>query len=87
MLYLERGPSMPELLSILAKLDLAASQIVRRGEEDYKTSGLNAESTDQEILAAIVACPKLLERPIVVKGDRAVLGRPPENVLVLLVDG
>ncbi len=55
-----------------------------RGEDEYKASGLDRHSDDATVLAAMVAHPRLIERPIVVRGDRAVLGRPPENVLELL---
>jgi arsenate reductase len=57
---------------------------VRRGEQDYKSCGLDRNSTDEEIVNAMATHPKLIERPIVVKGKKAVLGRPPENVLELI---
>jgi arsenate reductase len=50
----------------------------------YKECGLSKESSDAQVLAAMAEHPKLIERPIVVMGDRAVLGRPPENVLALI---
>jgi arsenate reductase (glutaredoxin) len=83
-LYLETPPGRREIAGLLHKLGLTAGQLVRRGEEDYKTSGLGKNSSDEEILAAMAKYPKLIERPIVVKGNKAVLGRPPENVLELL---
>jgi arsenate reductase len=83
-LYLETQPDEREISGLLDKLGLAAGQLVRRGEDAYKTRGLDAGSTDDEILAAMAAHPKLIERPIVVRGERAVLGRPPENVLELI---
>ena len=57
---------------------------LRRGEAEYKQSGLGRDSSEQDIVAAMARYPKLIERPIVVKGKRAVLGRPPENVLELI---
>ncbi|GAB3289204.1 hypothetical protein GCM10027297_34860 [Parahaliea aestuarii] len=57
---------------------------MRKGEDAYKALGLGADSSDEELLAAMVSEPRLIERPIVVRGERAVLGRPPENVLDLL---
>ncbi len=57
---------------------------MRRGEADYKSAGLGKDSSADELVAAMASHPKLIERPIVVHGDRAVLGRPPENVLDLL---
>ena len=83
-LYLESPPDTTELKALLRKLGLTASQLVRRGEEAYKTCSLNKDSDDEEILVAMAKYPKLIERPIVVKGGRAVLGRPPENVLELI---
>jgi len=58
--------------------------LVRRGEDEYKASGLGKHSSDEEILVAMTKHAKLIERPIVVRGNKAVLGRPPENVLELL---
>jgi arsenate reductase len=57
---------------------------VRRGEAEYKAAGLSRDSSDADLLAAMVKYPKLIERPIVVKGGKAVLGRPPENALALI---
>ncbi len=83
-LYLDTPPDTRELKALLKKLRLTAAQLVRCGEDAYKASGLNKDSDDEEILAAMAKYPKLIERPIVVKGSRAVLGRPPENVLELI---
>ncbi len=83
-LYLETPPSSTDIAGLLRKLGLTAAQLVRRGEDEYKASGLGKDSSDKEILAAMAKHPKLIERPIVVRGNRAVLGRPPENVLELL---
>lgn len=83
-LYLDTGPDSDELSGLLGKLSMNASDLVRRGEDAYKECGLSKNSTEQDIIAAMSEHPKLIERPIVVKGDRAVLGRPPENVLGLL---
>ena len=83
-LYLETQPSVKELKELLKKLDMTAGQLVRRGEDDYKACGLSKDSSDADILDAMAKYPKLIERPIVVKGKRAVLGRPPENALELI---
>lgn len=85
-LYLESCPDENEIRGLLDKLGIAAAQLVRRGEDAYKECGLGAGSSDEEIIAAMASHPKLIERPIVVHGERAVLGRPPENVLEL-IDG
>jgi arsenate reductase len=82
--YLETPPTKEEITGILKKLGLTAGQLVRRGEDEYKTCGLGKDSTDAEILSAMAKYPKLIERPIVVRGNKAVLGRPPENVLELI---
>jgi arsenate reductase len=83
-LYLEAQPSKEEIAGLLQKLGMSAHDLVRRGEEAYKSSGLSQASSEEEVLVAMSEHPKLIERPIVVKGARAVLGRPPENVLELI---
>ena len=83
-LYLETSPDAQEIRGLLNKLGIGAAQLVRRGEEAYKGCGLNSHSSEEELIAAMASHPKLIERPIVVSGRRAVLGRPPENVLELL---
>ena len=83
-LYLETPPDSGEIKALLKKLGIRASELVRRGEGDYKSSGLTKDSSEAELVAAMVRCPKLIERPIVVKGNKAVLCRPPENVLAMV---
>lgn len=84
-LYLEATPSAAELKALLKKLAISPRQLLRKGEDAYKENGLSDTSLgDEALIAAMVKFPKLIERPIVVKGERAVLGRPPENVLELL---
>ncbi len=84
-LYLETPPAADELDEILGKLGLEPMELVRRGEEIYKELGLGGrELSRQELIDLMVAHPKLIERPIVIAGERAVLGRPPENVKELL---
>ena len=83
-LYLESPLEVGDITALLSKLGMQASQLIRRGEADYKEAGLDKTSSEDELIAAMAARPKLVERPIVVKGDRAVLGRPPENVLDLI---
>ena len=82
--YLKTPPNKTTLRGLLKKLGMAAHDILRTKEDPYAACGISPESTEAEILAAIVANPVLLERPIIVKGNRAVIGRPPENVLALL---
>ena len=85
MLYLEQTPSPKELKSLLGKLGISARELIRTGEEAYKSLSLSDKSlSDAALIEAMCEHPKLIQRPIVVKGERAVLGRPPENVLDLL---
>jgi arsenate reductase len=84
-LYLETPPSADDIAQLLGKLDLSVRDIIRNGESEYKDLGLSDKSlSDEQLLVAIAENPRLLQRPIVVKEDRAVIGRPPENVLELL---
>lgn len=84
-LYLETPPDAKMLDKLLKKLGKTPREILRKGEEEYQALGLgNPDIEDGELIAAMVANPKLIERPIVVNGDKAALGRPPENVLDIL---
>ncbi|TNC82412.1 MAG: arsenate reductase (glutaredoxin) [Oleiphilus sp.] len=84
-LYLENTPDAGTLKEIIAKLGIGARDLLRKGEQAYKDNQLKDESlSDDTLIDMMVAHPKLIERPIVIKGERAVLGRPPENVLDLL---
>ena len=84
-LYLENPPSAEEISSILQKLGLSSRDIIRKGEEEYKLLNIKDQSlTENELISFMSENPKLIERPIVVKDDKAIIGRPPENVLSLL---
>lgn len=84
-LYLETPPDAAQLRDVLSKLGIGARQLLRTGEDAYKQLNLADQSlTDEQLIAAMVGHPKLIERPILVAGDKAVIGRPPENVLELL---
>lgn len=84
-LYLEKTPSADEIKTLLGKLGISARELLRKGEDAYKQQGLsNQDVSEEQIIQAMVESPKLIERPIVVKADKAILGRPPENVLSLL---
>ena len=83
--YLKDPPTASELDAILKKLKLQPRQIMRTGEDIYKELKLkDRELSRSEAIQILVEHPKLIERPIVVKGKQAVLGRPPENVRSLL---
>jgi arsenate reductase len=84
-LYLEQPPSAAQLRELLSKLKIGARDLLRRGEEAYRELGLGDESlSEQTLIDAMVKHPRLIERPIAVAGERAVVGRPPERVLELL---
>jgi len=83
--YLKTPPSIDAMRKLLKQMGLTAAAIVRKKEPEYKKAGLDrADVTENEIIAAMVRHPILIERPIVVVGKKAALGRPPENVLKLL---
>jgi len=86
MLYLETAPSTAALAEVLKKLGKEPKDIIRFNEEIAKELGISAkdERPDSEWLNIISGNPKLLERPIVINGDRAAIGRPPERVLEIL---
>ncbi len=84
-LYLETPPSVSELTAILKKLGKAPRDILRKGEQEYKDNNFADKGlSDSDLIDLMVKFPKVIERPIVVDGDKAILGRPPENVLDLL---
>jgi len=83
--YLDTPPTFDELKAIITKLGISPRDLLRKGEEEYKTLNLKNDSlSDDEVIKAMVSHPKLIERPIVVKGNKAVIGRPIENVIDLL---
>ncbi len=82
--YLKTPPTKEELCDLLRKLGMKPAQLVRKGEDVYKDRFAGKALSDEQWLDALAKHPILIERPIVVKGAKAVLGRPPENVLGLL---
>ena len=83
--YIETPPTAEEFREILAKLGLGPRDLLRRGEKIYKQLELGDTAlSDTALITAMVGNPILIERPIVVNGDKAALGRPPENVLEIL---
>jgi arsenate reductase len=84
-LYLDNPPDATELSAILKKLGLKPRELMRKGEAEYREQGLADKSlSDAQLIAAMVATPRLIERPIVLAGRKAALGRPPESVLGIL---
>jgi len=83
--YLSHRPSTNTLKQILRKLDIPARDLLRKGEDAYKENNLSDSSlTEDQLLDFMSQYPKLIERPIVINGNKAALGRPPENVLKIL---
>ena len=82
--YLKEVPSEIELTAVIAKLDIKPVQLLRKGEADFKENFKGKELTDLEWIQAMIKYPKLIERPIIIKGNKAVVGRPLEKVLELL---
>ncbi|UTW08640.1 arsenate reductase (glutaredoxin) [Pseudomonas benzenivorans] len=83
--YLETPPSAAQLQALLGKLGIDARQLLRTGEEEYRALNLAEPGlSDAQLIEAMVNHPKLIERPILIAGDKAVIGRPPEKVLELL---
>ncbi len=83
-LYLKETPSVEEIKAVLAKLDISPEQIIRKGEAIYKENYKGKSYSDNEWIDILAENPKLIERPIVINGDRAAIGRPPESVLAIL---
>jgi len=83
--YLKTPPTAAELGDILNKLNMEPRALMRKNEAEYKTTGMdNTGLSLDELIAGMVASPKLIERPIVLANDKAAIGRPPESVLDIL---
>ena len=82
--YLKTPPSASQLKAIVKQLGIKPEQLVRKNEEIYKSRYANKTLSDAQWIEAMVENPSLIERPIVIRGQRAALGRPPQNVLQLL---
>ena len=85
-LYLEHPLDREELLELGRRLGKSMLEFTRTKQSEFAVAGLSQDSPESEILDAVVATPILMERPIVVRGDHAAIGRPPEDVLALLED-
>jgi arsenate reductase len=82
--YLENIPSKEELTSIIEKLQIKPIELVRKNEAIWKENYKGKELSDLEIVTAMIQNPKLIERPIVINGDKATIGRPLENIQHIL---
>jgi arsenate reductase len=85
--YLQTPPSREELRDLLNKLGMKPSELIRCGEDVFKENYAGKTLDEEQWLDALVAHPILIERPIIVRGNRAIIGRPPERVLELLDTG
>lgn len=84
-LYLETPPDAKALKALIDKLGIEPRELLRSSEKEYKAMKLADKTlSNKALIDAMVKAPILIQRPIVVKGDKAVLGRPPENVLALI---
>ncbi|WP_339806937.1 arsenate reductase (glutaredoxin) [uncultured Marinobacter sp.] len=82
--YLETPPNETELADLVGALGVKVRDIIRVKESEYKELGLDdRELSEQQLITALCATPKLIERPIVTRGAKAAIGRPPEAVLAL----
>lgn len=82
--YLKNPPPVEEIVRVLALLDIEPRALMRTGEAVYRDNDLAEESDDELLIEAMFHHPILIERPVVIAGQRAVIGRPPEAVLGLL---
>lgn len=82
--YLKKPLKFDELKNILTILDLKPIDIIRKSESEYKDNNIGAIKDDNKILEAILKYPKILQRPIILNGEKGVIGRPPENILSIL---
>jgi len=82
--YLEDVPTKEELTELLKMLSMTARELMRTKEAVYKELNLKDESSEEALIEAMVANPKLIERPIVIRGNKAVIGRPIEKVIELI---
>ena len=83
--YLDTPLSTAQLQALLNKLAISPRQLLRSGEDEYKALGLDdPQLSDTQLIEAMANQPKLIERPILVVGDKAIVGRPPEKILEIL---
>ncbi len=82
--YIKAGISAAEIKAIIKKTGLSAEALIRKQEEAYKKEIKDKKLSDSELIKAIAENPKLLKRPIIIKGEKAVLADPPENLNKIL---
>ncbi|SFZ91722.1 arsenate reductase [Flaviramulus basaltis] len=82
--YLEDVPSKKELKDIIKLLGIKPIELVRKNEAIWKSDFKNKDLTDEQIIEAMIINPKLIERPIIINGNKAVIGRPSEKILDII---
>nr|WP_174826672.1 arsenate reductase (glutaredoxin) [Ruegeria arenilitoris] len=82
--YLEDAPSADEIRAVLGRLGINAIDLMRTGEKRFKELGLTKNTPADDLITAMTENPILIERPLAISGDKAAIGRPPENLLALL---
>lgn len=82
--YLENTPTTEELENIITLLGISPIELVRKNEAIWKENFKGKDLTDKDIVKAMIENPKLIERPIVVNGNKAVIGRPTETILDII---
>ena len=81
--YTEEPLTQAEIKKVLGFLGMGPRDVLRKNDKAYKENSLTGDETDAQLIKLMAAHPTLLQRPIGIKGDRAALGRPPENLLTL----
>lgn len=82
--YLDSPPTLEKLKEIIGMLGIEPIKLVRKNEPIWKEQFKSKDLTDEELLKAMVTFPKLIERPIVIKNNKAILGRPPQQIISIL---
>ncbi|TGV01579.1 arsenate reductase (glutaredoxin) [Flavivirga rizhaonensis] len=82
--YLENVPNTKELKALIELLGIKPIELVRKNESIWKESFKNKDLSDEDIITAMVENPKLIERPIIINGKKAIIGRPPERILDII---
>lgn len=82
--YLKETPSFDELKSIINLLGITPLELIRKNESIWKKNYKGKELTNDEVIRAMTEHPKLIERPIVINKEKAIIGRPPENIKYIL---
>ena len=82
--YLENNPSKKELQEIIKKLNVEPLKLVRQNETIWKDNFKNKNLSDDEIINAMIENPILIERPIVINGNKAIIGRPPTDIITII---